>query len=149
MWIQCWPKLLWLLNHDFFNSEFISRGVKGWGVPGGCDQCSSLSSTDHGYQKHPSGQNHIHHFYALVEHHFKLYPVFVCNTVCFMCCILQCMTPHQLMSFCEVATSCELVSVRVNALAILGITGSSLAKEKNTEDTLQVILIVVELLESH
>ncbi|XP_067296048.1 HEAT repeat-containing protein 3 [Pseudorasbora parva] len=53
--------------------------------------------------------------------------------------IPQCMTPHQLMSFCEAATSCELVSVRVNALAILGITGSSLAKEKNTEDTLQLI----------
>ncbi|XP_051755074.1 HEAT repeat-containing protein 3 [Ctenopharyngodon idella] len=53
--------------------------------------------------------------------------------------IPQCMSPHQLMSFCEAATSCELVSVRVNALAILGITGSSLAKEKNTEDTLQLI----------
>ncbi|XP_043101815.1 HEAT repeat-containing protein 3 [Puntigrus tetrazona] len=51
----------------------------------------------------------------------------------------QCMTPHQLMSFCEAATSCELVSVRVNALAILGITGSSLAKEKNSADTLQMI----------
>ncbi|XP_056089785.1 HEAT repeat-containing protein 3 [Rhinichthys klamathensis goyatoka] len=53
--------------------------------------------------------------------------------------IPQCMTPQQLMSFCEAATSCELVSVRVNALAILGITGSSLAKEKNTEDTLRLI----------
>ncbi|KAF4111030.1 HEAT repeat-containing protein 3 [Onychostoma macrolepis] len=53
--------------------------------------------------------------------------------------IPQCMTPNQLMSFCEAATSCELVSVRVNALAILGITGSSLAKEKNTADTLQLI----------
>ncbi|RXN17279.1 HEAT repeat-containing 3 [Labeo rohita] len=53
--------------------------------------------------------------------------------------IPQCMTPHQLMSFCEAATSCELVSVRVNALAILGITGSSLAKEKNTAETLQLI----------
>uniref|UniRef100_A0A672PRG0 HEAT repeat-containing protein 3-like n=1 Tax=Sinocyclocheilus grahami TaxID=75366 RepID=A0A672PRG0_SINGR len=53
--------------------------------------------------------------------------------------IPQCMTPHQLMSFCEAATSCELVSVRVNALAVLGITGSSLAKEKNTADTLQLI----------
>ncbi|XP_073693128.1 HEAT repeat-containing protein 3 [Garra rufa] len=53
--------------------------------------------------------------------------------------ISQCMTPLQLMSFCEAATSCELVSVRVNALAILGITGSSLAKEKNTEETLQLI----------
>uniref|UniRef100_A0A8C1T633 HEAT repeat containing 3 n=1 Tax=Cyprinus carpio TaxID=7962 RepID=A0A8C1T633_CYPCA len=53
--------------------------------------------------------------------------------------IPQCMTPHQLMIFCEAATSCELVSVRVNALAILGITGSSLSKEKNTADTLQLI----------
>ncbi|XP_052457635.1 HEAT repeat-containing protein 3 [Carassius gibelio] len=53
--------------------------------------------------------------------------------------IPQCMTPHQLMSFCEAATSCELVSVRVNALAILGITGSSLSKENNTADTLQLI----------
>lgn len=52
--------------------------------------------------------------------------------------IPQCITPNQLMSFCEAATSCELVSVRVNALAILGITGSSLAKEKNTADTLQL-----------
>ncbi|KAK2913915.1 hypothetical protein Q8A67_002314 [Cirrhinus molitorella] len=53
--------------------------------------------------------------------------------------ISQCMTPHQLMNFCEAATSCELVSVRVNALAILGITGSSLAKEKNTAENLQLI----------
>lgn len=53
--------------------------------------------------------------------------------------ISQCMTPHQLMGFCEAATSCDLVSVKVNALAILGITGSSLAKEKNTADTLQLI----------
>lgn len=54
------------------------------------------------------------------------------------------MTPHQLMSFCEAASRCELVSVRVNALAVLGITGSSLAKEKDTADTLQVILIVIK-----
>ncbi|XP_059388134.1 HEAT repeat-containing protein 3 [Carassius carassius] len=53
--------------------------------------------------------------------------------------IPQCMTPYQLMSFCETASSCELVSVRVNALAILGITGSSLAKENNTTDSLQLI----------
>ncbi|XP_051946875.1 HEAT repeat-containing protein 3 [Xyrauchen texanus] len=53
--------------------------------------------------------------------------------------IPQCMTPHELMSFCEAATRCELVSVRVNALAILGITGSSLAKEKDTTDNLQLI----------
>lgn len=51
----------------------------------------------------------------------------------------QCMTPHQLMSFCEAASRCELVSVRVNALSVLGITGSSLAKEKDTADTLQLI----------
>ncbi|KAA0723430.1 HEAT repeat-containing protein 3 [Triplophysa tibetana] len=51
----------------------------------------------------------------------------------------QCMTSHQLMSFCEAASTCELVSVRVNALAVLGITGSSLAKEKDTADTLQLI----------
>lgn len=55
----------------------------------------------------------------------------------------QCMTPHQLMSFCEAATRCELVSVRVNALAILGITGSSLAKEKDTAETLQMIGIAL------
>ncbi|XP_051983011.1 HEAT repeat-containing protein 3-like isoform X1 [Xyrauchen texanus] len=53
--------------------------------------------------------------------------------------IPQCMTPHLMMSFSEAATRCELVSVRVNALAILGITGSSLAKEKSTTDTLQLI----------
>ncbi|TRY90878.1 hypothetical protein DNTS_021954 [Danionella cerebrum] len=52
---------------------------------------------------------------------------------------IPCMTPQQLMSFCEAAASCELLSVRVNALAILGITGSSLAKEKNTAETLQLI----------
>lgn len=83
-------------------------------------------------------------------YHFMLQRIIISsifNCMCFICCILQCMTPHQLMIFCEAATSCELVSVRVNALAILGITGSSLAKEKNTADTLQVKLTVAELLE--
>uniref|UniRef100_A0A8C7TJF7 HEAT repeat containing 3 n=1 Tax=Oncorhynchus mykiss TaxID=8022 RepID=A0A8C7TJF7_ONCMY len=53
--------------------------------------------------------------------------------------IPQCMTPQQLMSLSEAATCCDVVSVRVNALAILGITGSTLAKEKRTAETLQMI----------
>ncbi|XP_035624858.2 HEAT repeat-containing protein 3-like [Oncorhynchus keta] len=53
--------------------------------------------------------------------------------------IPQCMTPQQLMTLSEAATCCEVVSVRVNALAILGITGSTLAKEKRTAETLQMI----------
>uniref|UniRef100_A0A8P4KES6 HEAT repeat containing 3 n=1 Tax=Dicentrarchus labrax TaxID=13489 RepID=A0A8P4KES6_DICLA len=53
--------------------------------------------------------------------------------------IPQCMTPQQLMSLSEAATRCEVVSVRVNAVAILGITGSTLAKEKGTAETLQMI----------
>ncbi|XP_072527691.1 HEAT repeat-containing protein 3 isoform X2 [Salminus brasiliensis] len=53
--------------------------------------------------------------------------------------IPQCMSPQQLMSMCEAATRCDLVSVRVNALAIMGITGSTLAKEKGSADTLQLI----------
>lgn len=53
--------------------------------------------------------------------------------------IPQCMTPQQLMSLSEAATRCEVVSVRVNAVAILGITGSTLAKEKDAAATLQMI----------
>uniref|UniRef100_A0A667ZQZ1 HEAT repeat containing 3 n=1 Tax=Myripristis murdjan TaxID=586833 RepID=A0A667ZQZ1_9TELE len=53
--------------------------------------------------------------------------------------IPQCMSPQQLMSLSEAATQCNVVSVRVNALAILGITGSMLAKEKGTAETLQMI----------
>ncbi|KAM4744000.1 HEAT repeat-containing protein 3 [Anableps anableps] len=53
--------------------------------------------------------------------------------------ISQCMTPQQLMSLSEAATHCDVVSVRVNAVAILGITGSTLAKEKGTAETLQMI----------
>nr|XP_020448067.1 HEAT repeat-containing protein 3 [Monopterus albus] len=53
--------------------------------------------------------------------------------------ISQCMTPQQLMSLSEAATCCDVVSVRVNAVAILGITGSTLAKEKGTAETLQMI----------
>lgn len=51
------------------------------------------------------------------------------------------MTPQQLMSLSEAATRCEVVSVRVNAVAILGITGSTLAKEKGTAETLQVYIV--------
>ncbi|KAI4890794.1 hypothetical protein NFI96_010582, partial [Prochilodus magdalenae] len=53
--------------------------------------------------------------------------------------IPQCMSSQQLMNVCEAATQCDLVSVKVNALAILGITGSTLAKEKGSADTLQLI----------
>lgn len=53
--------------------------------------------------------------------------------------IPQCMTPQQLMSLSEAATRCDVVSVRVNAVAILGITGSTLAKDKGTAETLQMI----------
>lgn len=53
----------------------------------------------------------------------------------------QCMSPQQLMSLSEAATRCNVVSVRVNALAILGITGSTLAKETGTADTLQVAIL--------
>ncbi|CAG5852310.1 unnamed protein product [Menidia menidia] len=51
----------------------------------------------------------------------------------------QCMTPQQLMSLSEAATRCDVVSVRVNAVAILGITGSTLAKERGSAETLQMI----------
>ncbi|KAM6942707.1 HEAT repeat-containing protein 3 [Xenentodon cancila] len=53
--------------------------------------------------------------------------------------IAQCMTPQQLMSLSEAAARCDVISVRVNAVAILGITGSTLAKEKGTAETLQMI----------
>ncbi|XP_068595687.1 HEAT repeat-containing protein 3 [Brachionichthys hirsutus] len=53
--------------------------------------------------------------------------------------IPQCIAPQQLMSLSEAGTSCGVVSVRVSAVAILGITGSTLAKEKGTAETLQMI----------
>uniref|UniRef100_A0AAY4BSY7 SYO1-like TPR repeats domain-containing protein n=1 Tax=Denticeps clupeoides TaxID=299321 RepID=A0AAY4BSY7_9TELE len=53
--------------------------------------------------------------------------------------IPQCMSPQQLMSLCEAATRCDVLSVRVNALAILGITGSTLAKQPDSAETLQMI----------
>ncbi|KAM9860650.1 HEAT repeat-containing protein 3 [Aulostomus maculatus] len=53
--------------------------------------------------------------------------------------IPQVITLQQLMSLSEAATRCDVTSVRVNAVAILGITGSTLAKEKGTAGTLQTI----------
>ncbi|XP_035275864.1 HEAT repeat-containing protein 3 [Anguilla rostrata] len=53
--------------------------------------------------------------------------------------IQQCMSPEQLMRLSEAATRCDMVSVRVNALAILGITGSTLAREQGTAPSLQII----------
>lgn len=52
------------------------------------------------------------------------------------------------MSLSEAATRCEVVSVRVNAVAILGITGSTLAKEKGTAENLQVYIFVFSLFSS-
>lgn len=53
--------------------------------------------------------------------------------------IPQCMTPQQLMSLSEAASHCDVVSVRVNAVAILGITGSMLAREKGTAESIKVV----------
>ncbi|MFT7807026.1 hypothetical protein Z043-119025 [Arapaima gigas] len=53
--------------------------------------------------------------------------------------IPQCISPQHLMSLSKVTTRCDTVSVRVNVLAILGITGSTLARECNTADSLQLI----------
>ncbi|XP_023559309.1 HEAT repeat-containing protein 3 isoform X1 [Octodon degus] len=51
--------------------------------------------------------------------------------------IPQCMTPDQLMSFCKASIHSSNVGVRVNVVSILGITGSVLAKEDGTLETLQ------------
>ncbi|KAK6477020.1 HEAT repeat-containing protein 3-like isoform X1 [Huso huso] len=53
--------------------------------------------------------------------------------------IPQCMSPQQLIGLCEAAAQCSHTSVRVNAIAILGITGSTLAKQHHTADKLQMI----------
>lgn len=54
------------------------------------------------------------------------------------------MSPEQLMRLSEAATRCNTVSIRVNALAILGITGSTLAKEQGTAPSLQVLYVWAE-----
>ncbi|MBN3280367.1 HEAT3 protein, partial [Polyodon spathula] len=53
--------------------------------------------------------------------------------------IPQCMSPQQLIGLCEAAAQCSHTSVRVNAIAILGITGSTLAKQHHTAGKLQMI----------
>ncbi|XP_054626821.1 HEAT repeat-containing protein 3 [Dunckerocampus dactyliophorus] len=53
--------------------------------------------------------------------------------------IPQVISVQQLMSLSEVAARSHVVSVRVNAVAILGITGSTLAKERGSAETLQMI----------
>uniref|UniRef100_A0A4W3JBX4 HEAT repeat containing 3 n=1 Tax=Callorhinchus milii TaxID=7868 RepID=A0A4W3JBX4_CALMI len=54
----------------------------------------------------------------------------------------QSMSPEQLMALCEAVVQCENASARVNAVAMLGIGGSVLAKEENTAETLKVIVKV-------
>ncbi|KAB0383998.1 hypothetical protein FD755_005915 [Muntiacus reevesi] len=53
--------------------------------------------------------------------------------------IPQCMTPDQLMTLCTAGVHSSNVGVRVNVVSILGITGSVLAKEDGTLDTLKTI----------
>nr|XP_057945547.1 HEAT repeat-containing protein 3 [Doryrhamphus excisus] len=53
--------------------------------------------------------------------------------------IPQVISLQQLMSLSEVAARSQVISVRVNAVAILGITGGTLAKEKGSAETLQMI----------
>ncbi|XP_072254309.1 HEAT repeat-containing protein 3, partial [Pyxicephalus adspersus] len=53
--------------------------------------------------------------------------------------IPQCMTPEQVMSFSEGCVTSNNTSTRVNAVSIMGITGSVLAKSENTADTLKLI----------
>ncbi|KAM9048392.1 HEAT repeat-containing protein 3 isoform 2-T2 [Megaptera novaeangliae] len=53
--------------------------------------------------------------------------------------IPQCMTPDQLLTLCRAGIHSSNVGVRVNVVSILGITGSVLAKEDGTLDTLKTI----------
>ncbi|KAF6077672.1 HEAT repeat containing 3 [Phyllostomus discolor] len=53
--------------------------------------------------------------------------------------IPQCMTPDQLMVLCRAGLQSASVGVRVNVVSILGITGSVLAKEDGTLETLKAI----------
>uniref|UniRef100_A0A8C9PW90 HEAT repeat containing 3 n=1 Tax=Spermophilus dauricus TaxID=99837 RepID=A0A8C9PW90_SPEDA len=53
--------------------------------------------------------------------------------------ISQCMTPEQLMAFCKAGIHSSNIGVRVNVVSILGITGSVLAKEAGTLETLKTI----------
>uniref|UniRef100_A0A8C5PWI9 HEAT repeat containing 3 n=1 Tax=Leptobrachium leishanense TaxID=445787 RepID=A0A8C5PWI9_9ANUR len=51
----------------------------------------------------------------------------------------QCITPDQIMSLSEACVQSSNSSARVNAVSIIGITGSVLAKSGNAEDTLKSI----------
>ncbi|XP_005079235.1 HEAT repeat-containing protein 3 isoform X1 [Mesocricetus auratus] len=53
--------------------------------------------------------------------------------------IPQCMTPEQLMTLCRAGIHSSSIGVRVNVVSILGITGSVLAKEDGTLETLKTI----------
>nr|XP_019587448.1 PREDICTED: HEAT repeat-containing protein 3 isoform X2 [Rhinolophus sinicus] len=53
--------------------------------------------------------------------------------------ISQCMTPDQLVTLCRAGIHSSNVGVRVNVVSILGITGSVLAKEDGTLETLKTI----------
>lgn len=53
--------------------------------------------------------------------------------------IPQCMTPEQLMTLCREGIHSSSIGVRVNVVSILGITGSVLAKEDGTLETLKTI----------
>ncbi|EGW11676.1 HEAT repeat-containing protein 3 [Cricetulus griseus] len=51
----------------------------------------------------------------------------------------KCMTPEQLMTLCKAGIHSSSIGVRVNVVSILGITGSVLAKEDGTLETLKTI----------
>uniref|UniRef100_A0A8C5THF3 HEAT repeat containing 3 n=1 Tax=Malurus cyaneus samueli TaxID=2593467 RepID=A0A8C5THF3_9PASS len=53
--------------------------------------------------------------------------------------ISQCMTSEQLLALCEAGIQSNNASVRVNVVSILGISGSVLAKEQDTAETLKMI----------
>ncbi|CAJ0967093.1 unnamed protein product [Ranitomeya imitator] len=53
-------------------------------------------------------------------------------------CFLQCMTPEQVMSFADACVQSSNASTRVNAVSVIGVTGSVLAKGDNTADTLKL-----------
>ncbi|XP_063801421.1 HEAT repeat-containing protein 3 isoform X2 [Pseudophryne corroboree] len=53
--------------------------------------------------------------------------------------IPQCMTPEKIISFCQACVTSQNTSTRTNAVSIIGITGSVLAKIKNTAENLELM----------
>ncbi|XP_078527496.1 HEAT repeat-containing protein 3 isoform X2 [Lissotriton helveticus] len=53
--------------------------------------------------------------------------------------ISQCMSPEQLISLREAGIHCNNISVKVNVVGIVGITGSVLAKQTDASETLKAI----------